>query len=110
MNPRAGFLFPDFDTGDMIYVSGEAEIIWDGPLVKAFAGAERLIRCRVTKTIRVEQSVPLQFDFDEFSPMLDLTGSWERAEETITAENERNEYIQYKVCDTKRESDLIDVK
>lgn len=107
MNPKAGFLFPDFDSGDMLYVSGEAEIIWEGPHVKAFAGAERLIRCRIKKAIRVEQSLPFQFDFDEFSPMLDLTGSWERAEELISVENERNAYIQYEVYDTKRESDVI---
>ncbi len=106
-NPRAGFLFVDFETRDVVYMTGAAEIIWDGDDVTAFAGAERLIRFRLDELIRVETSLPLAFDFDTYSPVLDHTGSWEKTAETIAAEKERNTYIPYEICDVRPESDVI---
>jgi predicted pyridoxine 5'-phosphate oxidase superfamily flavin-nucleotide-binding protein len=76
LNPKAGFLFVDFDSGDLVYTTGLAEIIWDSVEIEAFAGAERLIRFRAEKVIRVEGSQPLRFHFGEYSPMLERTGSW----------------------------------
>ncbi len=107
MNPKAGFLFPDFGSGDVLYITGEAEVVWDDPLLTAFKGAERLIRCRIKKVIRAAESLPLRFDFEEFSPMLDLTGSWNQAIETLAAEKERDTYVQLEVYDIQRESDAI---
>src|SRR5258708_4915933 len=43
-NPRAGLLFVDFDRGDLLQITGTAEIVWDGPEVRAFQGAEPLLR------------------------------------------------------------------
>lgn len=107
MNPKAGFLFADFDSGDLIYTTGSAEIIWDSEEVQAFAGAERLIRFRADKVIRVEDSMPLRFDFGEYSPMLEHTGSWQQATETVTANKQRNAYLSYEVFDVQRESETI---
>jgi predicted pyridoxine 5'-phosphate oxidase superfamily flavin-nucleotide-binding protein len=78
-NPKAGFLFVDFDSGDLVYMTGEAEVIWEGEEVEAFAGAERLIRFRAETVIRVEGSLPLRFDFGEYSPNLERTGSWQES-------------------------------
>ncbi len=41
VNPRAGLLFIDFDSGDLLYLAVTAEIIWDGPELQAFEGAQR---------------------------------------------------------------------
>lgn len=79
LNPKAGFLFVDFDSGDLVYMTGEAEIVWDGEDIEAFAGAERLIRFRAKEVIRVEGSLPLRFHFGEYWPMLERTGSWQQA-------------------------------
>ena len=46
-NPRAGLVVPDFRRGDLLSLTGTTEIVWDGPEVEAFAGAERLIRFQV---------------------------------------------------------------
>lgn len=105
--PRAGFLFVDFAAGDLVYMTGDAEIVWEGDEVRAFAGAERLIRFRAEEVIRVEGSLPLNFEFADYSPMLDFTGSWEQTAETIAAEAERNSYLSYEVFKTERESDVI---
>ncbi|MBZ4358990.1 pyridoxamine 5'-phosphate oxidase family protein, partial [Mycobacterium tuberculosis] len=42
-DPRAGLLFVDFDNGDLLYVAARAEIVWDGPLVASFDGAQRVV-------------------------------------------------------------------
>ncbi len=76
MNPKAGFLFPDFETGDLAYMTGTTEIIWDGPQVEAFTGAERLIRFSAEEIIHVEHALPLRFSFDAYAPNLKATGAW----------------------------------
>lgn len=107
LNPKAGFLFVDFEAGDLVYLTGAAEIVWDGEEVEAFAGAERLIRFRAEEVIRVEGSLPLRFAFGEFSPMLEHTGSWAQAAERIAGEKQRNTYIAYEIADIQRESEAI---
>ncbi len=107
MNPKAGFLFADFETGDVVYLTGEAEIVWDGAEVRAFAGAERLIRFRADEVIRVEASLPLSFGFGDYSPMLQHTGSWAQAAETLAAEAERDTFVPYEVFDVRPESETI---
>ncbi len=107
LNPRAGFLFVDFDAGDLLYLTGRAEIVWDGEQVSAFAGAERLIRFRLDEAIRVEASLPLGFAFCEYSPTLEHTGSWEQADATIAANRDRNAYAPYEVVDIKPESAAV---
>ncbi len=76
-NPKAGFLFVDFDTGDLVYTTGHAEIVWDSDQIAAFDGAERLIRFRAHTVVRAEASLPLRFKFGEYSPYLERTGNWE---------------------------------
>ncbi len=75
-NPKAGFLFIDFDSGDLVYMTGYAEVIWKGKEIETFAGAERLIRFRVETVVRVEASLPLSFAFGDYSPNLERTGAW----------------------------------
>lgn len=79
MNPRAGFLFADFTSGDLVYMTGTTEIVWDGPEVEAFTGAQRLIRFRAEEVRHVEAAMPLQFSFGEYAPNLKATGDWESA-------------------------------
>ncbi len=76
LNPKAGLLFLDFDQGDLLYLTGNAEVIWDGPEVEAYVGAERLLRFRLTQGYRVQGSLPTPWSEPEFSPFLDKTGSW----------------------------------
>lgn len=76
LNPRAGFLIPDFTTGDVLYLGGTAEIIWDEEKIQAFPGAERLLHFTAEKIIRVEKSLPLRFIFGEYSPKLEALSGW----------------------------------
>ncbi|PZD72180.1 hypothetical protein C1752_03766 [Acaryochloris thomasi RCC1774] len=76
LNPRAGLLFLDFQRGDLLYLTGAAEVIWSGAEVEAFAGAERLFRFHPKSGYRVEGSLPLHWSIPEFSPFLKQTGVW----------------------------------
>ncbi|MCZ6503059.1 MAG: pyridoxamine 5'-phosphate oxidase family protein [Gammaproteobacteria bacterium] len=107
LNPRAGHLFIDFETGDLLYMTGEAEVIWDDEEVKAFVGAERIIRFHLDELIRVEASLPIHWRFEEYSPILERTGSWKQASETISADKQRNTYQAYDVFKVEKESNVI---
>ncbi|MDM0028641.1 pyridoxamine 5'-phosphate oxidase family protein [Variovorax saccharolyticus] len=76
VNPRAGLLFVDFDSGDLLQVAVTAEVIWDGPELAAFEGAERLLRMRVVSVLHRPAALPLRWVGAELSPYLDATGQW----------------------------------
>ena len=76
LNPRAGLLFISFETGDLLYLTGTAEVIWEGPEVSAYEGAERLLRFRLDVGYRVADSLALRWSLPEFSPYLERTGVW----------------------------------
>lgn len=61
LDPRAGLLFIDFDSGDLLHVSARAEIVWDGDEVAAHPGAQRLLRLTVTGALRVPGGLPLEW-------------------------------------------------
>ena len=74
LNPLAGLLFIDFSQGDVLYLTGRAEVIWEGPEVMAYVGAERLLRFHLDRGYRVEKSLPLCWSEPIFSPYLDRMG------------------------------------
>lgn len=79
LNPRCGLLFVDFATGGILQIAATAEIVWDGPDVTRFAGAERLVRFHVEERVTAERALPLRWRFRSYSPFLERLGSW-RAE------------------------------
>jgi predicted pyridoxine 5'-phosphate oxidase superfamily flavin-nucleotide-binding protein len=70
LNPKVGFLFVDFESGDLVYLSGEAEIIWSGPDVRARPGAQRLVKCNIRSVRHLKRAVALEFEFVDYSPGL----------------------------------------
>ena len=78
LNPRAGLLFIDFTSGDVLSLSGEARIIEEGPEVHAFAGAQRLLQIRVEGGSRIEDAIPLRWSAPVEEPHVLATGTWVR--------------------------------
>ncbi len=78
LNPVAGLLFFNYHTGDVLYLTTRTEILWDGPAVEAFEGAQRLVRFKIVEWHLVKGSLPFSWDFQEFSPSLDATGQWSK--------------------------------
>jgi uncharacterized protein len=60
VNPQAGMLFIDFDRGDLLQLTGTTQIVWEGPEVRAFAGAERLWRLVPLRGNWLRGGFPLQ--------------------------------------------------
>lgn len=77
VNPKAGLLFIDFDQGNLLYLTGRADVIWDGdPGIAHYAGAERLLKFYLKRGIYVEGSLPLSWSAPDQSPFLKETGPW----------------------------------
>ncbi len=76
-NPHAGLLVLDFDSGDVLSVTGSAHVIWEGPEVEAFAGAERLLQLRVERGL-LWRGIARGWSRPEPSPHLRGTGAWGR--------------------------------
>ncbi|WP_176046175.1 pyridoxamine 5'-phosphate oxidase family protein [Burkholderia sp. BCC1644] len=67
-DPRAGLLFIDFDSGDLLVVAARAEIVWDGPLVASFDGAQRVVRFHVREVRRLRAVLPFRWSAVERAP------------------------------------------
>lgn len=76
VNPRAGLLLMDFDSGNLLYLAAVAEIVWDGHEVRVFEGAQRLLRFQIKGMRRLAAALPLRWGPATLSPALDGTGSW----------------------------------
>ncbi|MBV4461156.1 pyridoxamine 5'-phosphate oxidase family protein [Pseudomonas sp. COR58] len=86
LNPRAGLLFIDFSTGDLLQLSGRTEVILDDPQIAAFQGAERLWTFEVEKLVRRPAALALRWRFEGMSPTSLLTGNWPQAEARLQAQ------------------------
>jgi uncharacterized protein len=76
LNPRAGLLFIDFDRGNLLYLTGTAEVIWEVTEILTYEGAERLLRFQLDRGYWVQGSLPLRWSSPKFSPFLDRMGAW----------------------------------
>lgn len=76
VNPRAGLVFPDFGDGGLLALTGRTELVWDGPEVDGFAGAERLIRFHVDEARTLPDRLGAAWSSPEPSRHLGGTGRW----------------------------------
>jgi predicted pyridoxine 5'-phosphate oxidase superfamily flavin-nucleotide-binding protein len=80
-NPRAGIVFVDFATGDLLQLTGDAEVVVDSSEIAAFQGAERLWRFRPRVVVRRPDALAVRW-IDEAggeSPNSLMTGDWNDA-------------------------------
>jgi ferredoxin-NADP reductase/predicted pyridoxine 5'-phosphate oxidase superfamily flavin-nucleotide-binding protein/ferredoxin len=82
---RAGLLFIDFDSGDLLQLAVDAEVIWDGPEVRAFSGAERLLRLHIRDVRRNVGALPLRWSAPQAAGQLARTGDWLDAARVLEA-------------------------
>lgn len=76
LNPRAGLVIPDFATGGLLQMTGEAELLFDQPGREPFEGAERYWRFRPRRIVWRADALPIRYDFAEWSPFALATGTW----------------------------------
>jgi len=68
--PKAGLLFPDFDSGIALQLSGTANILWDDQRATEFPQARRLVAFAVERAIELQGATRLGFEFRGYSPHL----------------------------------------
>lgn len=78
VNPRAGLVFVDFDRGDLLQLTGTAQVVLDDPEIATFRGAERLWRFTPQRSVYRADALPLRWTFEPngWSPEALRTGNW----------------------------------
>lgn len=107
LNPRAGLLFIDFASGDLLQLSGRTELTLEGDEIRAFQGAERLWHLDVEQVVRRRGALALRWDFQSYSPNSLMTGSWEQAAARLQAQAQRDQWRPLRVTRVVEESASI---
>ncbi|MFF2039639.1 pyridoxamine 5'-phosphate oxidase family protein [Kitasatospora sp. NPDC058170] len=68
LDPRAGLLLPEWETGGALLVTGEARTDWSEPARAGLPGAERVVELTVTAVVELADATPLTWTDPEFSP------------------------------------------
>ncbi|MDX2299533.1 MAG: pyridoxamine 5'-phosphate oxidase family protein [Xanthomonadaceae bacterium] len=104
LNPRAGLLFIDFANGDLLQISGRAELTLEGEEIGAFQGAERLWHVEVERLVRRPAALALRWQFQGYSPNSMMTGNWADAEARLAATALREQWRPMQVMGVVEES------
>ncbi|SAL42107.1 pyridoxamine 5'-phosphate oxidase-like FMN-binding protein [Caballeronia turbans] len=109
VNPRAGLLFTDFETGDVLQMAGDAEVDLESPEIAAFQGAERLWRFKPRRVIHRRGALPLRWKFQTsgWSPNSLMTGSWDDAASRLRASDLARSWRPFRVAKIVDESAVI---
>lgn len=70
LDPRAGLLFVDFDSGELLSLTGEAVVSWDDPRIASFPGAQRLLTVRIHSGVRLPAALPWRWSAPKPAPQL----------------------------------------
>jgi len=106
-NPKAGLIFPDFETGDVLQMTGDTEVILDAPEIDAYEGAERLWTFMPRKIILRKNALPLRWDFKTYSPNSLMAGSWGEAHQRLDAQRKSLEWRDFQITKIVNESSVI---
>ncbi|MBC8638004.1 pyridoxamine 5'-phosphate oxidase family protein [Caballeronia sp. EK] len=109
VNGRAGLVFADFDTGDVLQLAGDAEVLLDSRETAAFQGAERLWRFTPCRIAYRAGALPLRWKArsEGASPNSLMTGDWDQVAERLKAAALANIWRTFRVSKIVDESDAI---
>ncbi|MDQ7911602.1 pyridoxamine 5'-phosphate oxidase family protein [Pseudomonas sp. 102515] len=108
-NGRAGLLFVDLEHGDLLQLSGTAEVLFDSPEIAAFEGAERLWTFRPQRIVRRRSALALRWQAQPGgeSDSSRLTGSWADAERRLQASPQVRRWRPLRIARIVQESATI---
>lgn len=64
LDPKAGFLFVDFESGSLLQLTGTATIDWDSDEVTQVPGARRLVTLEIDEVVETRAAVSLRWTSD----------------------------------------------
>jgi ferredoxin-NADP reductase len=109
VNPKTGLLFIDSETGDMLQMTGDAQVVLDSPEIAAFEGAERLWTFTARQVVLRPGGLPLRWrmEADGWSPNLLMTGSWSEASDRLAAAALAQRWRPFRVARVVEESSAV---
>ena len=109
LNGRAGLVFADFVTGDLLQMTGDVEVVLDSPEIAAFQGAERLWTFQPRRIVRRRGALALRWSLrdDGWSPNSLTTGDWRQATERGKAAKLAKRWRPFKVVKVVDESQSV---
>ena len=107
-NPKAGLVFVDFATGDLLMLTGTVELLWeDDSEVTTFKGAQRGWRFFLDHGVWLDDALPFRSELGEFSPNSLMTDTWQETVARKAAEAKRLVWRNFKITRTVDESSVI---
>ncbi|MEP3274964.1 MAG: pyridoxamine 5'-phosphate oxidase family protein [Stappiaceae bacterium] len=108
LNPKAGLVFIDFATGDLLTLTGTVEVLAeDHEEVAAFKGAQRAWRFTLDHGVWLHDALPFRAELGEFSPNSLLTDTWQDANARQIVEQKRDAWRSFRVARVEDESSVI---
>ena len=109
LNGKAGLLFVDYASGDMLQMSGDAAVVFDSPEIAAYQGAERLWTFKPRRIVRRPAGLALRWTFRDggWSENSLMTGDWRQAAERLRAAEFATRWRGLKVARIVQESESI---
>jgi len=101
-NPLAGLLFFDFESGDLLQLTGIAKIVWPEDTEFTYSGALRYIQITPSKVARRGAAMPYKWGATAASPYLPEAAKWRKAVPTSTSVATGKS--QYRVADIVTEA------
>jgi len=78
-DPRAGLLFIDFASGDLLQLQGVVTIDWTDRAAARIAGAQRSWQLKIERAWRQPHAFPFDWTFGDYAPTTLATGVWASA-------------------------------
>ena len=108
INPKAGLVFPDFETGDLLLLTGKVELLdEDHEDVASFKGAERGWRFILDHGFWLQDALPFRSKLGDISPNSLLTDSWPDADARKAVEAKRQVWRAFRIARIEEESSII---
>ncbi|MGF7154327.1 FAD-binding oxidoreductase [Novosphingobium gossypii] len=109
LNGKAGLLFVDYASGDVLQMTGTAEVIFDSPEIAAFQGTERLWTFNAETIVRRCGALALRWAMqaEPWSPSSLMTGDWDEAANRLRAAELSSRWRSLKVTKVVDESSSI---
>ena len=108
LNPKAGLTFIDFETGDLLLLTGSVELLDDTEEeIISFKGAVRGWRFTLDHALRLTNALPFRSTLKEYSMNSLITGNWNQAKLDLAAKNSKHQWRSFTVTRIVDEGSVI---
>ncbi|MGH1426974.1 MAG: pyridoxamine 5'-phosphate oxidase family protein [Arenicella sp.] len=107
-NPKAGLLFTDFITGNVLMLTGTVELRWeDDASIEHYHGAERAWTFHLNHGFWLTDFLPFRAPVKEYSPFVENLGDWKNNISTFPKPTKTTAWNTYKIERIERESSVV---